>query len=147
MSRPGGRRYSRLDRVNEAVRQVIADELELVGDERLELVTVTGTRVDRDLRHARVFYSALSAPASHDEVEAALAQYRVRLQAAVGRQLRLKRTPELAFKVDPAIAVGSRVDHILRGLQHGSGNPLSGDSPTGDTAAPESDPGPAGDDT
>jgi ribosome-binding factor A len=122
---PSNRRYSRLDRVNEALREVVADELELVDDERLELVTVTGARVDPDLRHALVWYSAMSAPAADDEVEAALVRHRVRLQAAVARQLRLKRTPELAFKPDPAIAVGSRVEEIIRGLDRGPGEPMS----------------------
>jgi ribosome-binding factor A len=116
---PSSRRYSRLDRVNEALREVVADELEVVNDERLELVTVTGARVDPDLRRALVWYSALSAPATDEDIEAALAHHRVRLQAAVGRQLRLKRTPELVFKLDPAIAVGSRVEEILRGITSG----------------------------
>ena len=119
---PSSRRYSRLDRVNEALREVVADELELVDDRRLELVTVTGARVDPDLRHAVVWYSAMTAPATGEEVETALAQHRVRLQAAVGRQLRLKRTPELAFKLDPAIAVGTRVEEILRGISSSSGD-------------------------
>ena len=109
------RRYSRLDRVNEALREVIADELERVDDERLELVTVTGVKVEADLRHAHVWFDTLG---RHDEVGVALGQHRVRLQAAVGRELRLKRTPELTFAPDPAIAVGTRVEEILRGLHH-----------------------------
>ena len=141
MSRPGSRRYSRLARVNEAVREVIADELELIDDERLELVTVTGTAVDPDLRRAKVFYSALSAPAEDDDVDAALAEHRVRLQAAVGRQLRLKRTPELTFRVDPAIAVGSRVEDILRGLQDRSEGPSTGDRAVPDGSSDPSEDG------
>lgn len=108
------RGYSRLDRVNEVLREVIADELERVDDECLELVTVTGVRVEPDLRHAQVWFDTLG---NGDEVGAALARHRVRLQAAVGRDLRLKRTPELAFIPDPAIAMGTRVEEILRELQ------------------------------
>ena len=111
------RGYSRLARVNEALREVVGDELERIDDERLELVTVTGVKADPDLRRALVWYSAMSAPAPDEDVRAALAVHRVRLQAAVGRQLRLKRTPELAFQADPGIAVGTRVEEILRGLQ------------------------------
>jgi ribosome-binding factor A len=122
---PSSRRYSRLARVNEALREVVADELELVDDERLELVTVTGARVDPDLRHAVVWYSAMSAPASDEDVETALVRHRVRFQAAVASQLRLKRTPELAFKSDPAIAIGTRVEEIIRGLARGAGEPAS----------------------
>lgn len=107
-------RYSRLDRVNEALREVIGDELERIDEDALELVTVTGVAAEADLRHAVVWFDTLKAP---EEVGAALAAHRVQLQAAVGRQLRLKRTPELSFIPDPAIAVGTRVEEILRGLR------------------------------
>ncbi len=115
------RGYSRLDRVNEALREVLGDELERIDDDRLELVTVTGARVDPDLRRALVWFSAMSAPAPDQDIRAALAVHRVRLQAAVARQLRLKRTPELAFEADPGIAVGTRVEEILRGLRNEAG--------------------------
>lgn len=114
------RGYSRLDRVNEALREVLGDELERVDDERLELVTVTGVQVESDLRRARVWFDTLG---PWEEVAGALAQHRVRLQAAVGRQLRLKHTPELTFDPDPAIAVGTRVEEILRGLHAAGAQP------------------------
>ncbi len=114
----GERRYSRLDRVNEALREVIGDELERVDDERLELVTVTGVRVEADLRHAHVWFDTLG---DRDEVAAALGRHRARLQGAIARDLRLKRTPELTFAPDPAIAVGTRVEQILRDLHHETG--------------------------
>ena len=115
----GDRRYSRLDRVNEALREVIGDELERVDDERLELVTVTGVRVEADLRHAHVWFDTLG---DTDEVAAALGRHRIRLQAAIARDLRLKRTPELTFAPDPAIAIGTRVEKILRHLHHETGS-------------------------
>lgn len=115
------RGYSRLDRVNEALREVLGDELERIDDDALEMVTVTGVSVAADLRHARVWFDTLRDGA---EVAAALARHRVRLQAAVGRHLRLKRTPELAFGPDPAIAMGTRVEEILRTLRR-DGDPDS----------------------
>jgi len=128
--------WSRRDRVNEALREVIADELAVIDDDRLQLVTVTGIRVDPDFRRALVWFSSLSAlsPADPTDVVGVLAEYRVRLQGAVARQLRLKRTPELTFQPDPAIAVGTRVEEVIRSLQ----GPDS-------AAAPVEDPGPGGD--
>ena len=41
---------------------------------------------------------------------------RVRLQAAISSQVRLKRTPQLRFEPDPAIAAGERVEDILRSI-------------------------------
>jgi ribosome-binding factor A len=103
-------------RVGHAVQEVVADELELIDDERLELVTVTGVKVDRDLRAAVVWFSSLRAP--DDDVIPLLGEHRVRLQSAIARQLRMKRTPELTFRPDPAISAGSKVEDILRGLQN-----------------------------
>lgn len=115
-SRPGPQRsYSRVDRVGRAVAEVVADELEVVNDERLELVTVTGVKVEPGLRHAIVWVSTLVA-ADNDAALAALDENRVRLQAAIARHLRLRRTPELTFSVDPAIEKGTRVEEILREL-------------------------------
>lgn len=106
------RRYPRTARVNEVLREVVADELRRLNDEPLELVTVTGVDADPDLRHATVWLSSLD-----EALEAALAVQRVRLQGAIAAQLRLKRTPELAFRPDPGIASGARVEEILRGLR------------------------------
>ena len=108
------RRYPRTLRINELLREVLADELERLTDEdpRLGLLTVTHVEAAPDLRHATVLLASLP-----DEAAEALAEHRVRLQAAVGRQVRLKRTPQLAFEADPAVATGQRVDDILRGLK------------------------------
>jgi ribosome-binding factor A len=114
MREPTRRRYPRTARVNKVVHEVLADELErlAIADERVELLTITDVHVDPDLRHATVLLASLS-----DAAREALAEDRVRLQAAVGRQLRLKRTPQLSFEVDPAVTTGSRIEEILRGLK------------------------------
>jgi ribosome-binding factor A len=111
------RRYPRVARVNELVREVVADELERIDDERLELVTITGVHVDPDLRHAVVWFSSL-----RGGVVEVLTAHRVRLQRAIARQVRMKRTPELVFRPDPAIASGRRVEDILRELQETGGD-------------------------
>jgi ribosome-binding factor A len=99
--------------VNEVLREVLADELERRSDtdDRLLMLTVTGVRCDPDLRRAVVLFSRL------DKAEAeALAELRIRLQAAISRQVRLKRTPQLRFEADPAVAEGGRIEDILREL-------------------------------
>jgi ribosome-binding factor A len=110
------RRYPRTARVNHVVHEVVADELERIDDERLGMITVTGVDVDPDLRHATVWLSSLSS-----DSEVALTQHRVRLQSAIGRQMRMKRTPELRFRADPAVQTGQRVEDILRGLEEDGG--------------------------
>jgi ribosome-binding factor A len=107
------RPYARSARVNEILREVLAESLERLSDtdERLSLLTITGVECDPDLRHAVVFLSSLDG----DEATA-LSDARVRLQAAVSREVRLKRTPLLRFIADPAVAAGNRIEDILRQL-------------------------------
>jgi ribosome-binding factor A len=123
------RRYDRTARVNEVVREVLADELERLADPQLGLLTVTGVEVTPDLRQATVYYSALIPSEGEAEYEirgghlpppntiaGALSAARPHLQAAIGRQVRMKYTPQLLFREDPAIRTGARVDEILRQL-------------------------------
>lgn len=114
-ARSGAPRYPRSARVNNLLREVLADALERLSsaDERLSMLTVTDVQCDPDLHAATLLFASLD-----DEQRAALADARVRLQAEVARQVRLKRTPLLSFAADPAIATGNRIEDILRGLDH-----------------------------
>ena len=108
--------YARTLRVNQVVREVIADELERCSDPRLTMVTVTGVNVSPDLRHATVFYAALGR--HDDDVPAALHAAAPHLRGVLGEQVRLKYLPRLHFREDPAIEHGERVEEIIRSLHH-----------------------------
>jgi ribosome-binding factor A len=110
------RNFPRVARINEVMREVIADQLDRIGDDRLGLLTITGITVDPDLRHATVWISALFADAGADGLIDILDEHRVPLQAAVAREIRMKRTPQLHFAVDPAITNGQKIEEIIRSL-------------------------------
>jgi ribosome-binding factor A len=114
MADRAARRYPRTLRVNEVVRETLAEHLERMEDPRLELVTITGVEVSPDLRHATVFFAALG---DHDPVIADRLHAAARhLQAALGGEVRLKYVPKLHFREDPAIEAGQRIEAILRDL-------------------------------
>ncbi|MGZ8763062.1 MAG: 30S ribosome-binding factor RbfA [Acidimicrobiia bacterium] len=119
------RKYPRTARVNEVVREVLAEELERLSDPRLGFITLTDVEVSRDLRHATVYYSALGkkgAPQSEEEVDAtaaALVSSTRHLRSVLSREVRLKYLPELHFRVDPSVAQAQRVEQILRELRDG----------------------------
>ena len=110
----GARRYPRVARVNQALREVLAEELEVIDDDRLTLVTITGIDADPDFRHATVYFSALTGSRGIAGAAAALVDHRIKLQGAVGRELRLKRTPLLSFEADPAIIEGDKIESIIK---------------------------------
>ena len=105
----------RMRRVNEAIRQVLADTLAgELADPRLGFVTVTDVSTSPDLRQARVFVSVLGSDEERDGSLAALASAHGVLQAKIASQLSLKRTPRLEFVYDPTTDRAMRVESLLR---------------------------------
>ena len=118
--RPGSARdFPRTARLNHLVHEIVAEEIELLDDERLGFLTVVGVEVESDLGRATVYYTTLED--ADPEVAELLEEHRGRLQAAIARQARLKRTPELVFRPDSVIMQAQRVEDILRDLDNGPG--------------------------
>ena len=104
--------YPRALRVNQVLRQVVAEELERLADaDEVPMVTVTSVEVAPDMRTAVVFLASMP-----EETQLVLEERRSHLQHLIGTQMTMKRTPRLSFRADPAIAAGSRVEELLRGL-------------------------------
>ncbi len=110
---PSTHRYPRTARLNESLREVIAEELIRIDDERLSLVTITAIDVDSEMNRATVFYDSLAGEDGDEEIVEALAAHRVRIQGSVGRQVRAKKTPILTFRPDDAIRAAERIERIL----------------------------------
>jgi ribosome-binding factor A len=110
----GGHKYPRSARLNETLREVIADELVKIDDERLELVTITSIDVDNELNRAVVFFDSLAGESGDEAIIEALEQHRRRMQSSINRQIRAKKTPVLDFRPDEIIRAAERIDDILR---------------------------------
>jgi ribosome-binding factor A len=92
-------RYSRSDRVSEAIRrelaQLIATELK---DPRVGMVTLQGVEVTPDYAHAKVFFSVLKGdPAQTQE---GLDQAAGFLRAGLFKRLHIHTVPTLHFQFD-----------------------------------------------
>lgn len=114
--RPTARDYPRTARLNTLVREILADELDRIDDERLELVTLTSVVVDGDLSRAVAYYDHSRGDDADEEIQAAFQALRPRLQRAVGRQTTFKRTPELRFEPDEVLRNALRIEDVIRGL-------------------------------
>jgi ribosome-binding factor A len=106
----------RTERVSEEFREVLAEEIPKLKDPRVGFVTLTGVRVTRHLRQARVFYTAMGDDRERAATRAGLRSASPHLRAAIGKQMRLKFLPELRFVEDPSIAQGERIDDLLQRL-------------------------------
>jgi len=107
---------SRMRKVNELMREVIAEEVAMLKDPRLGFVTITDVRTSPDLRRATVFFSVLD-EADQEGTAAALTAAHSRVQRAIAAQAHLKYTPVLEFRVDEALERGLRISKLLHELE------------------------------
>ena len=107
--------YKRSVRVGEQMLRDISTLLqtELVDQGAIGLVTVTRVRVTDDLRFATAYYSVLGAQQQREAAAGYLNRERRRIQHAVGRNLSIRRIPELTFKYDPSVEEGIRIQQLL----------------------------------
>ena len=114
----------RMRRVDEAIRHVLGDAVTgELKDPRVGFVTVTDVSTSPDLRHARVYYSVLSAegrPSSLREradSQLGLESAHGFLQSRIADELHLRRTPELRFIYDGTTDRAMRVGELLEDEQ------------------------------
>ncbi|HEV7133399.1 MAG TPA: 30S ribosome-binding factor RbfA [Gaiellaceae bacterium] len=103
----------RMRRVNESVRQVLAEALPELKDPRIGLVTVTGVVTSPDLRVATVYVSVLGNARKKRATLAGLEAAHGLLQGRLARELRMKRTPQLTFEYDLSVERGVRMSQLI----------------------------------
>lgn len=106
----------RMRKVNELVREVVADAVTDLKDPRIGFLTITGAETSPDLRHAVVYYSVLGTDDEKTATAAGLLSATPRIQAVLGSETKLRYTPKLTFKVDSSIDEGIRINQILADL-------------------------------
>ena len=105
---------ARMRRVNEAVREVVSAHIAGdLKDPRIGFVTVTAVDTSPDLSHARVYVSVLGDEDERERTLEGLHSSRGYLQAMLNDELRLKRTPTLAFFYDPSVEQGMRLSQLI----------------------------------
>jgi ribosome-binding factor A len=103
-------------RVNESIRQVLSERLPELKDPRIGFVTVTGVVTAPDLRQATVYVSVLGAERQREQTLRGLDAAHGVLQASIAHELKLKRTPQLAFEYDPSVERGVRMTQLIDDL-------------------------------
>ena len=61
--------------MSETLREVIADELAKLDDDRLQMVTVTAVDVDSEMNHGVVYFDSMEGVAADEKIIEALNEY------------------------------------------------------------------------
>jgi ribosome-binding factor A len=105
------------DRIAWRIRQILSELLlREVSDPRLQGVTVTEVGIDRELQYARVYVNALGEEVRQEEVMAGLHSANGFLRRELGKSLRLRKTPELAFVWDLRFEHGEHLNQVISAL-------------------------------
>ncbi|MEA3377437.1 MAG: 30S ribosome-binding factor RbfA [Chloroflexota bacterium] len=107
-----GKKYQR--RVSELVHVRLSNLLEReVKDPRLDMVTITDVVVTPDAARANVYFTVLGGEGALKDAQEGLESAAGWLRRELGRELRLRRTPELVFHYDRSVERGERIAAIL----------------------------------
>jgi len=122
----------RLARLRELFKKEVSAILQReMKDPRIGFVSVTDVEVSADLRHAKIFVSILGDADAKAQTMGALGNAQGFIRKELGRRIRLRRIPELLFRLDESIERGARVQRLLRRVAEGESGGGS-DVPDGD---------------
>ncbi len=107
--------FSRTQRVAQQLQKELAMILQReVRDSRLGMVTISDVEVSRDLAYAKVFVTFLCIGEQNPEsCLAALREHEVQIRMMLGKQIRLRLTPEIRFYYDNTLVEGMRMSNLV----------------------------------
>ena len=109
---------SRVEKVAQALKEEISIILlKEIKDPRIGFITITRVDVTADLRFARVHYSIMGNEKQIESAKAGLASAVGFVRKLIGERMKMRYTPELAFKYDDSIAYSQHISEILMEIE------------------------------
>ena len=107
--------YQRSDRVGDLILEVVAELLRKeIRDPRVHAVALTGIKVSKDLRQARLFFNLLGGQEGRDKALAGLKSASGVIRSKLGKQLNLRFVPAIEFTYDESEDEAQRIDALLK---------------------------------
>jgi ribosome-binding factor A len=108
----------RLQRINDRIREELSEMLlQEVSDPRLEGISITDVKVDRELAYADVFVSALEGGERWPEIQDGLEHAQGFLRHELSQRVELRVFPRLRFRWDPTFERAERIERLIASLQ------------------------------
>lgn len=106
--------FHRSERVSELLHRMVSDVVRNeVHDPRVGLVTITDLQLSRDLTVAKIYFTSLDDQADLDEIAIVLQKAAGFIRSRVGREIRLRTTPELRFFKDEVELRGRAMSALI----------------------------------
>ncbi len=112
------RSFNRAERVSGQVQKVLSDLLlKGVNDPRLAQATISGVTMSRDLRIAKVYFSAHGDAHDKQAIQAGFVSAKGFIKRELARELGLRYMPELKFFYDASFEYGAHINRVLKSIQ------------------------------
>jgi len=109
------RAFSRSDRVAGLIKQELAELLQKhISDPRLARATITGVKVSKDLRLAKIYFTTAGDEKSHQAAEEGFDRARGFVKRELAQRLGLRYMPDLKFFYDDSIDYAARIENLLK---------------------------------
>lgn len=108
--------YPRAARVREAIKEVLASQVERLKDPGVGFVTITDVTMSPDLRRANAFYTVYGSDVERAATRDALRRATKHLRTAVAHEVRLRFAPTLEFAEDPIPERTQRLDTLIESV-------------------------------
>jgi ribosome-binding factor A len=120
----------RLQRINDRIREELSEMLlQEISDPRLEGISITDVKVDRELAYADIFVSALEGSVRWQEIHEGLQHAAGYLRRQLSQRVELRVFPRLRFRWDPTFERAERIEQLIASLHEAS----QSDVPRGET--------------
>jgi len=107
----------RANRVAEEIKKVVGDIItRKLKDPRVGFVTITDVEVTGDLQQATIYLTVLGSDKKEQETLAGLEKAKGFIRSEIGKNIRLRKTPEIMFEIDTTIETGNRIERLIHDL-------------------------------
>ena len=115
--------FSRADRVGGLIQQVLSDILKKnIRDPRLKMATITGVKVSRDLKQARIYFTTSGGIQKKDDAIEGFNSAHGFIKRTLAHELDLKYMPHLKFFYDESIEYGAHIDELIESTKSKNGS-------------------------
>jgi len=111
---------NRINRINDEIQRELSSLLRTVKDPRVQDTMISITRVETtsDLRYTKVYVSFLQEERVKDAM-AGLKSAAGYLRSQLGRNVRLRISPEIVWSLDDSITYGAKMLALINSLEKG----------------------------
>ena len=109
---------SRLIRVESLLKQEISQIIQKDFRSNLGLISITKIKIAKDLANATIFYSHLGSETEKKKSLEKLNKSTNFIKRKLGKTIRLKRIPNLVFKLDHSLEFGSNILDQMKSIKN-----------------------------